>query len=160
MLTSEERREKIEKIRRLPAELEAVVSDLTLEQLTTPYLGDEWTVAQVVHHLADSHMNSFVRLKLILTEDRPTLKAYNEAMWARAVDANNPILHTSLILLKGLHQRWVTLLDSLAEEDFRRTGYHPELGEISVDDLVRIYAKHGDDHIEQIRRVLTAGAKG
>ena len=157
MLTREERREKIEKIRRLPAELEAVVSDLTVEQLTTPYLGDEWTVAQVVHHLADSHMNSFVRLKLILTEERPTLKAYNEALWAKAVDANNPILHTSLILLKGLHQRWVTLLDSLVEEDFRRTGYHPELGEISVDDLVRIYAKHGDDHIEQIKRVLAAG---
>jgi hypothetical protein len=75
------------------------------------------------------------------------------------VDANNPILHTSLILLKGLHQRWVTLLDSLAAEDFGRTGYHPELGEISVDDLVTIYAKHGDDHIEQIRRVLAAGVK-
>ncbi|MCL5997351.1 MAG: DinB family protein, partial [Chloroflexi bacterium] len=120
--TPQQRREMIAKIRQLPAQLEVVVRDLTPVQLTTHYLAGEWTVAQNVHHLADSHINSFVRLKLILTEDKPTLKPYNQDAWATRVDADNPSIETSLQLLRGLHARWSALLESLAESDWLRAG--------------------------------------
>jgi len=156
MPTHTERRERIEKIRALPDQLEALVSQLTPAQLTARALEEEWTVAQIVHHLADSHLNSFIRLKLILTEDRPTLKPYNQERWAETVDANNVALPDSLALLHGLHRRWVTLLESLVEADWGRPGLHPEIGEITIDDLLRIYANHGEAHLEQIKRVLAA----
>src|SRR5918911_671482 len=107
MLTDAQRREMIEKIRDLPAQLKERVSGLTDEQLTTHYLAGEWTVAQNVHHLADSHMNSFVRLKLILTEDRPTLKPYDQDLWAELADSGTTALEESLSILEGLHRRWV-----------------------------------------------------
>jgi hypothetical protein len=150
------RREMIAKIRQFPAQLEAVVCNLSIEQLTTHYLPDEWTVAQNVHHLADSHMNSFIRLKLILTEDRPTLKPYDQDAWAVTVDSNNPAIETSLQLLKGLHARWVALFESLGEDDWMRAGLHPEIGEVTPEDLLRIYAGHGEGHIDQIQRTLAA----
>ncbi len=156
MLTDMQRREMIEKIRSLPAQLRERVSGLTDEQLTTHYLAGEWTVAQNVHHLADSHMNSFVRLKLILTEDRPTLKPYDQDRWAAMVDANNPAIESSLGLLEGLHTRWAALLESLREDEWRRAGLHPEIGEVTADDLLRIYAAHGEGHIDQISRTLAA----
>jgi len=156
MLTDMQRREMIEKIRSLPAQLRERLSGLTDEQLTTHYLAGEWTVAQNVHHLADSHMNSFVRLKLILTEDRPTLKPYDQDRWAAMVDANNPAIESSLGLLEGLHTRWAALLESLREDEWRRAGLHPEIGEVTADDLLRIYAAHGEGHIDQISRTLAA----
>lgn len=156
--TPQQRREMIAKIRQLPAQLEVVVRDLTPVQLTTHYLANEWTIAQNVHHLADSHINSFVRLKLILTEDKPTLKPYNQDAWATRVDADNPSIETSLQLLRGLHARWSALLESLAESDWLRAGLHPEIGEITVEDLLRIYAGHGEGHIDQIQRTLAAAS--
>src|SRR6266511_796968 len=156
MLTDMQRREMIEKIRSLPAQLRERVSGLTDEQLTTHYLAGEWTVAQNVHHLADSHMNSFVRLKLILTEDRPTLKPYDQDRWAAMVDANNPAIESSLGLLEGLHTRWAALLESLREDEWRRAGLHPEIGEVTADDRLRVYAAHGEGHIDQISRTLAA----
>ena len=155
MPTNEQRQEMIERIRRLPAQLEAVVRSLTREQLATHFLAGEWTVAQNVHHLADSHMNSFIRLKLILSEERPPLKPYDQDIWATTPDYDTPI-EDSLLLLTGLHRRWVALFEGLKESDWQRTGLHPEIGEVTPDDLLRIYAAHGEGHIDQIERTLAA----
>ena len=146
----------VEKIRTLPAQLEAAVRDLTSEQLTTHYLANEWTVAQNVHHVADSHMNSFIRTKLILTEDHPALKPYNQDRWAVRADADHTALEMSLQLLKGLHARWVLLLESLSEDEWLRSGVHPEIGEVTLEDQLRIYSAHGEGHIAQINKTLAA----
>ncbi len=156
MLTQPQRNEMIARIARLPAALEALVHNLSEEQLTTHYLPNEWSAAQNVHHLADSHMNSFIRLKLILTEDRPTLKPYDQDAWAVRADADNIAIQSSLGLLQGLHRRWVTLFESLQEAEWSRMGLHPEHGEVSVEDLLHSYAGHGEGHIDQITRTLAA----
>ena len=156
MSTDTLRRELIEKIRHLPALLEEVVCDLSDEQLHTPYLAGEWTVGQNVHHLADSHLNSFIRLKLILTEDRPPLKGYDQALWAEMADERNTPIESSLTILRGLHHRWVVLFESLQDSDWQRVGMHSESGEMSVDDLLSYYAQHGEGHIDQIQRTLAA----
>jgi len=157
MLTQTERLALIAKIAALPEQLTTLVKDLSETQLTTHFLPHEWTVAQNVHHLADSHMNSFIRLKLILTEERPTLKPYNQDAWAVRADGDNMALESSLAILRGLHQRWVTLFESLQTAEWARTGLHPEVGEVSVEDLLRTYAKHGEGHLDQITRTLAAG---
>jgi hypothetical protein len=156
MLTSGQRGEMIEKIRMFPAQLRERVSRLTDVQLTTHFLEGEWTVAQNVHHLADSHMNSFVRMRLILTEDRPTLKPYDQDVWARLADSGTTALEESLSILDGLHRRWVRLFESLGEAEWRRAGLHPEIGEVTLDDILTIYAAHGEGHIDQINRTLAA----
>jgi hypothetical protein len=156
MLTNEQRRELIETIRAFPAQLRARVAGLSDEQLTTHFLEGEWTVAQNIHHLADSHMNSFVRTRLILTENRPTLKPYDQDCWAELADSGTTALEDSLSILEGLHRRWVRLFESLDESDWRRAGLHPEIGEVALDDILRIYAAHGEGHIDQINRTLAA----
>lgn len=156
MATPAERKTMIDKIRNLPAQLEAAVRGLNEADLTTPYLDGEWAVAQIVHHVADSHMNAYIRHKLIVYEDRPALKPYNQEDWAKSPDANNSSIQDSLTILKGLHARWVTLLDSLKDEDWKRTGIHPEYGETSLDDQLTIYSGHGQNHIDQIKKVLAA----
>jgi len=157
-MTNEQRRDLIEKIRSLPRQLETVVSNLSDEQLTTPALGGEWTIAQNVHHMADSHMNSYIRMKLILTEDYPTLKPYDQETWANLVDGANTALENSLLVLQGLHRRWVTLFENLTETDWQRAGMHPEIGEVTVEDILRLYADHGEAHLDQIKRTLAAQA--
>jgi hypothetical protein len=159
MMTNEQRQPLIDKIRHLPDQLATLVNSLSVEQLTTHYLPHEWTVAQNVHHLADSHMNSFIRLKLILTEERPTVKPYDQDAWALKPDANNPDLETSLMLLRGLHRRWVILFENLQETDWSRVGVHPEVGVITPEDLLRTYADHGEGHLDQITRTLAAQEK-
>jgi hypothetical protein len=156
MYTEAQRRELIEQIRGLPARLRECVAGLTDAQLTTHFQAGEWTVAQNVHHLADSHMNSFVRMRLILTEDRPTLKPYDQDLWAELADSGTSVLEESLGILEGLHRRWVRLFESLDEASWRRSGLHPENGEVTVEDILRIYAAHGQGHIDQIGRVLAA----
>ncbi|HEU5097413.1 MAG TPA: putative metal-dependent hydrolase [Roseiflexaceae bacterium] len=151
-----QRRELIEKIRDLPMRLRERVSGLTDTQLTTHFLASEWTVAQNVHHLADSHMNSFIRTRLILTEERPPLKPYDQDRWAELADSGTTALEESLSILEGLHQRWVRLFESLGEADWLRAGLHPEIGEVTVDDILRIYAAHGEGHLDQIERTLAA----
>ena len=158
MFTPEQRAEMIEKIRQLSAQLTAVVLPLTAEQLTTHYLPNEWSVAQNVHHLADSHLNSFIRLKLILAEENPPLKPYQQDDWAVLPDAIHADISDSLFLLTGLHRRWVRLLESLSEAQWQRKGLHGQLGTVTVEDLLRIYAAHGEGHIGQIQRTLAAGA--
>jgi len=156
MFTSSEREALIARIARLPAQVTAVVRDLNETQLCTPFLLGEWSVAQNVHHLADSHMNSFIRLKLILTEENPTLKPYDQDAWATRADGDNAAIDSSLALLQGLHRRWVTLFASLQDEEWARTGLHPAIGTVSVEDLLRSYAAHGEGHLDQMARTLAA----
>ena len=156
MLTDKQRRELIEQIRQLPARLRERLSGLTDKQLTTHFQAGEWTVAQNVHHLADSHMNSFIRIRLILTEERPTLKPYDQDLWAELADSGTTALEESLGILDGLHARWVRLFESLNEAAWRRSGLHPENGEVTIEDMLRIYAAHGQGHIDQISRALAA----
>jgi hypothetical protein len=157
----EERQELIEKIRHFPAELEALVTGLTAEQLTAPALDGEWTIAQNIHHLPDSHMNSYIRCKMMATEARPTLKPYDEKLWAQFADANGPDLAVSLDLLKALHARWVVFWQNLPDEAWARPGYHPENDEIvTLGDMLRDYVAHGEAHLDQIRRTLAAHAPG
>ena len=150
MLTSAERQDMMAKIQRLPADLEVAVQGLNERQLDTPYREGGWTVRQVVHHLADSHLNGFVRMKLILTEERPTLKPFDQNTWAQTVDVTQTPILSSLAILKGLHARWSALLEGLPEASLQRTAFHPEIGEVTLDDLVAIHARHGDNHLAQI----------
>lgn len=156
MLTLEQRSILIEKLRSLPVQIERLVAPLTPYQLTTHFLPAEWSVAQNIHHLVDSHINSYIRCKLIATEDSPALKPYDQEQWAALPDAQQADLTASLTLLKGLHARWVTFWENLPEEDWTRTGMHPEHGHLSLAAILRIYAAHGEDHIEQITRTLAA----
>jgi hypothetical protein len=150
------RQSAIDRIRRLPAQIAELTAPLTAEQLTTHYLAGEWTVAQNVHHLADSHMHSYIRCKLILTEEQPTLKPYDQDLWADMIDASQVDLAASLALLQGLHVRWVTFWESLHHDAWARTGVHPERGEISLESILYAYAGHGEEHIDQIQRTLAA----
>lgn len=150
-----QRRAYIETIATFPDVLEALVTPLTDEQLHTHFLPNEWTVAQNVHHLADSHMNSFIRFKLLLTEDNPTIRPYNQDAWAVTPDYQPPIA-TSLAILRGLHARWAVLLNNLKEEDWSRQGIHPDSGVITIDSLLKSYHDHCHAHIDQITRTLAA----
>jgi hypothetical protein len=149
-LTPEERPAMIEQIAGMPARLKAAVSGLNAAQLDTPYRPGGWTVRQVVHHYADSHMNSFVRFKLALTEDSPTIKPYNEKLWAETPDAKNPPIDLSLGLIEGLHARWVLLLRSMAPQDWARKMTHPERGVVTLDENLCIYSWHSLHHVAHI----------
>ena len=140
----------IDQIADLPSQLRAAVEGLSEEQLETPYREGGWTVRQVVHHLPDSHMNAYVRTRLALTEDEPTIKPYEEARWAELPDARSGPVELSLALLEGLHHRWVLLLRSLDRADFERTFRHPELGTMKLDTVVGLYAWHGRHHLAHI----------
>lgn len=146
----------IDKIRRLPVQIAALVNSLSDAQLTAHPLADEWSVAQNVHHLADSHMNSYIRCKLIATEEHPTLKPYHQEIWAEMADASGPNVAVSLSLLTALHNRWVIFWENLPEDAWARTGFHPESGAVTLDDQLRLYAAHGAGHIDQITRTLAA----
>lgn len=156
MSESADRRESIERIRRLPQQLEELVAGLSTAALTAKPLPGEWTVAQNVHHLADSHINSYVRCKLMATEESPTLKPYDEAAWARFADGSSAELSDSLALLKALHARWAQFWESLPEEAWQRTGLHPESGEVTLARQLELYVSHGEAHLDQIRRTLAA----
>ncbi len=156
MTSQAERRGLIDKIKRLPAQLELLVGGLSYAQLHTHYLPDEWTVAQNVHHLADSHMNCFIRIKLIVTEDNPTLRPYDQDAWAVTADYVHTPIVESLTLLRGLHSRWAILFEKLTPEQWSRTGFHPDNGVVTLDGLLQSYAAHGEGHLDQINRTLAA----
>ena len=146
----EKRDQHIREIESAPAHLRDAVRGLTPAQFDTPYRPGGWTVRQVVHHLPDSHMNAYVRVKLALTEDEPTIKPYDEAKWAELGDNRTTPVETSLALFESLHERWVELLRSLAPTDFSRRLRHPEHGTLSIEDLVGMYAWHGRHHVAHI----------
>jgi uncharacterized damage-inducible protein DinB len=148
--TPEQRTLFINEIAAAPAALRNAVRGLSTDQLETPYRPGGWTVRQVVHHVPESHMNSYIRFKLALTEDTPTIKPYDEAKWAELGDVHNVAIDVSLKLLESLHDRWVPLLKSLSAEDFLKTFNHPEIGPVSLDKNVALYAWHGAHHIAHI----------
>jgi len=140
----------IDEIDQTPINLRAAVEDLSDQQLDTPYRPAGWTVRQVAHHVPDSHMNAYVRFKLALTEDQPAIKPYNEARWAELADVRTAPVETSLVLLESLHLRWVLLLRALSPEDFARQFHHAELGVVSLDKNLALYAWHGRHHVAHI----------
>jgi uncharacterized damage-inducible protein DinB len=133
-----------------PALLREAVAGLPADQLDTPYRGGGWTVRQVVHHVADSHMNSYIRFRLAITEADPVIKPYDERRWAELPDARFGAVETSLALLEGLHARWVTLLRSFGAEEWAKTFRHPERGRVSLDEALALYSWHGKHHVAQI----------
>jgi len=139
----------INEIEDLPRLLRDAVKDLDNEQLDTAYRFGGWTARQVIHHLADSHMNAYVRFKLALTEENPVIKPYDESKWAELSDYKLPI-DTSLLLLETLHKRWTNLLRSLTPSDMEKTFIHPDSGEVSVGKNIGIYAWHGRHHLTHI----------
>jgi uncharacterized damage-inducible protein DinB len=150
-LTEDLRHRYIDDIERLPGRLREAVKGLTPAQLDTPYRPGGWTVRQLVHHIADSHMNAYVRLKLALTEDAPLIKPYLEAKWAELHDSKTLPVDVSLNLLDSLHQRWVDVLRSMKPAEFSRTMRHPEWTEpMSLDDGLALYAWHGKHHVAHI----------
>jgi hypothetical protein len=149
-LTPEQRAPRIQAIAELPARLKEAVAGLTDAQLDTPYRPGGWTVRQLVHHFADSHINAFVRFKLGLTEDAPTVKTYDEKLWAETADAKAPPIAVSMLLLEALHTRWATLLRSLAPEQWARKLTHPERGLVTLDDNLCIYSWHSRHHVAHI----------
>ncbi|HKB36687.1 MAG TPA: putative metal-dependent hydrolase, partial [Gemmataceae bacterium] len=154
-VTDAERAVLVDQIAALPAELRSVVSTLDDTQLDTPYREGGWTVRQVVHHVPDSHVNAYTRFKLALTEDVPTIKTYEEAQWAELPEARSAPIGVSLALLEALHQRWVLLLRVLAPAQFARSFRHPELGVMTLDQQIALYAWHGRHHLAHITSLRT-----
>jgi len=140
----------IDEISVTPEKMRAAVAGLSNEQLDTPYRPGGWTVRHVVHHVPESHLNSYIRFKLAITEDEPIIKPYFEDRWAQLPDALVSPIGPSLDLLDALHRRWVWLLRSLKDEDFDRTFQHPELGVVSLNKNVALYAWHGRHHVAHI----------
>lgn len=142
----------IEEISAFPAKLKAEVSHLTEQQLESTYRPEGWTIRQVVHHCADSHMNSLIRFKLALTEEVPTIKPYKEDKWVELSDAQMPIA-PSLQLLEALHSRWVNLLNNLTDQELASHYYHPEQQkEIDLQTTIGLYAWHGNHHLAHIKQ--------
>ena len=140
----------VDQIAAAPATLRAAIGGLSDAQLDSPYRPGGWTVRQVVHHLADSHINSYVRFRLALTEDQPLIKPYREDRWAELPDARGGPVEVSLLLLDGLHARWVDLLRPLTDAEWKRAFRHPEIGLISLEQNAALYAWHGRHHVAHI----------
>ncbi|MFY9680665.1 MAG: putative metal-dependent hydrolase [Candidatus Sulfotelmatobacter sp.] len=148
--TEEQRKKSIDDISQAPANLRKAVKGLSDKQLDTPYRPDGWTVRQVAHHVPDSHLNAYVRFKLALTEEEPTIKPYAEDRWAQLADTQATPVEVSLAMLDSLHDRWVRLLRSLQPEDWKRSFRHPELGLVSLEKNLALYSWHGRHHVAHI----------
>lgn len=129
---------------------EAVVG-ITETQIDTPYREGGWTVRQVIHHIADAHINAYIRFKLAITEDKPTVKLWDEVTWAECEDAKKAPVSLSLSIIEGIHKRWAILLKSLEINDFKKELIHPEMGNIALSTMLQLYAWHGNHHISQIK---------
>lgn len=154
-LSAEERSALIDRIEAHPTNMRAAVDGLSDEQLDTPYREEGWTARQVVHHVVDSHVNSYVRFKLAVTEDHPTIRTYEEARWAELPDAKTAPVEGSLELLEALHRRWVSFLRALPPESFERTLEYPGVGDVTVDLLLEIYGWHAPHHEAHITALRT-----
>ena len=145
----------ISEISSFPTRLLAAVDRMTPQQLDTQYRPDGWTIRQVVHHCADSHMNSFTRLKLALTEDQPTIKPYFEERWAELPDSKSMPVEPSLKMIEGIHERWTVLLKNLRDEEYARIFIHPEHGKaFRVDENIGFYAWHCNHHLAHITETI------
>jgi hypothetical protein len=152
MSTTDQRTAKIAQIAACPPVLRKAVEGLSDSQLDTPYREGGWTVRQVVHHVADSHANAVARFRWVVAEDNTTIKTYDQDVWATFEDSRLP-LEPSLKIIDGLHERWAVFLRSLPDEAWSRKAFHPERGEITLDDLLDIYAEHGANHARQITQL-------
>lgn len=144
----------IDQLRALPGQVRDAVAGLTDEQLDTPYRPGGWSVRQVVHHLADSHMNALLRIKLALTEDEPTIKAYDENLWAELVDSTAPAPEFSLKILDGIHARMALIFKHMKEDDWHRSFVHPVNGKTTLDRHLGLYAWHGRHHLAHITSLI------
>jgi uncharacterized damage-inducible protein DinB len=151
-----ERARLIESIAAAPGKFRAAVKGLSEAQLDTPYRDGGWTVRQLIHHVADSHMNSYVRFRLAMTEDDPTIKGYDEKLWAELPDARTAPVEISLEMLDALHRRWVLLMKSFGPEDFARTMRHSQNGPMTLDDSLGLYEWHGRHHTAHITSLRAA----
>lgn len=154
-LTPDERHARIQRIKQLPDRLHSILASVSEAQLNVAYRADGWTVRQVVHHLADAHMNTYVRMKLVLTEDQPVLKTYEQNEWAVLPDGRAFSTRASLQILEGLHVRLVYLLDHIPEQSWSRTARHPERGIMTLDDLLVMISDHGETHLQHIGQALS-----
>jgi hypothetical protein len=152
-ITPDDRTGAVATLAELPEQLRNAVDGLDYGQLSTPYREGGWTVRQVVHHVPESHMNSYIRFKLALTEDEPVVKPYDEAAWARLADVLSAPIEVSLGLLENLHRRWVILLEGLGENDWKRTFRHPELGPVSLENNLALYDWHSRHHLAHVTRL-------
>ena len=157
MLTATARKQLIARMEELPAALESGIAGLNDAQLDATTGEAEWSIRQIVHHVADSHLVGFARMKLVLTEKKPILKPYNQDAWVHLPDAALPP-GISLDILRGLHARWSIMLAALPEESWTRTGVHLDNGLMTLDDLLEVYAGHGDAHLAQIAKTRQAVA--
>jgi uncharacterized damage-inducible protein DinB len=149
-LTAAERASLIDAIRSHPARMRAAVVGLDDRQLDTPYREGGWTLRQVVHHVVDSHTNAYIRFKLAITEDEPTIRPYQEKLWAELPDAKTLPVEASLSILDALHARWVAFLETLTPEQCRRALRHPEVGDLTVDAMLELYGWHGAHHVAHV----------
>jgi hypothetical protein len=148
--SEEQRRNLISDIEKAPAALRSAVQGLSPQQIETPYREGGWTVRQVIHHVPDSHMNAYIRFKLALTEDEPTIKPYAEDRWAQLSDAQSTPIEVSLALLDSLHDRFVQMLLGIKPEEWKRTFRHPDLGLMPLEKNLALYAWHGKHHVAHI----------
>jgi len=148
--SEEQKQEMLAEIAQTPFNLRTAVKGLSETQLDTPYRPGGWTARQVVHHVPDSHLNSYIRFKLALTEDEPTIKPYAEDRWAELADTKTTPVDVSLTMLDSLHDRWVRLMRSLTAEEWQRTFRHPQLGPMSLEKTLALYAWHGKHHVAHI----------
>jgi uncharacterized damage-inducible protein DinB len=149
-MTAEQKAKFLDDVEQTPERLRAAVAGLSEQQLDTPYREGGWTVRQVVHHVPDSHMNSYIRCKLALTEENPTIKPYMEDLWAELPESRTAPIEMSLSLLENLHRRWILLLRNLKPEEWKRTFRHPELGPMPLEKNLALYSWHGRHHVAHI----------
>lgn len=154
LVSSANIQEAIATVKSFPANIFTAVSPLSVAQLDTPYRPGGWTVRQLVHHCSDSHMNAFIRFKLALTEQNPTIKPYEEALWANLADATLPI-ESSLAIIKAIHLKWGVILDSMKPEDFKKTYFHPEKKRSQeLEEVTLMYAWHSQHHLAHVQHLV------
>jgi uncharacterized damage-inducible protein DinB len=149
-LTTDQKKQHLNDIEQAPSQLRAAVTGLSDKQLNTPYREGGWTVRQVAHHVPDSHLNAYIRFKLALTEDEPTIRPYMEDRWAELPESRQAPIEVSLALLESLHERWALVLQNIADADWKRTFRHPEMGVLSLEKTLALYAWHGRHHVAHV----------
>ena len=149
-LITEQKKQYLNDIEQTPAQLRAAVGGLSEQQLNTPYREGGWTVRQLAHHVPDSHMNAYIRFKLALTEDEPTIRPYMEDRWAELPESKQAPIEVSLALLDSLHQRWTMVLRNIADADWKRNFRHPEMGLLSLEKTLALYSWHGRHHVAHV----------
>lgn len=149
-LNEQQKAQYLDDIEQTPARLRAAVRGLSEQQLDTPYRDGGWTVRQVVHHVPDSHMNSYVRFKLALTEEEPTIRPYMENLWAELPEARSAPIELSLVLLESLHKRWMLMLRAIKPDEWKRSFRHPELGLVNLEKNLALYSWHGKHHVAHV----------